>query len=183
MTRETSSTNATSNVLETATFGGGCFWCMEAVYEQLTGVVSVTSGYMGGTVTSPTYKQVCSGDTGHAEVIQVRYDPAKIAYETLLGWFWKSHDPTSLNRQGADVGTQYRSVIFYHSEAQRAVAEKSRQAMGRALEDPVVTEIVAATEFYKAEDYHQDYYRQNSGQGYCRMIIAPKLKKLGLEKK
>ncbi len=168
---------------ETATFGAGCFWCTEAVLEQVDGVLDVRSGYMGGTVADPTYRDVCGGDTGHAEVVQVHFDPAKVSYDTLLDWFWQLHDPTTLNRQGADVGTQYRSVIFYHSEAQREAAERSKaaaQASGE-FDGPIVTEISPAASFYPAEDYHQDYYRLNASQGYCRAVIAPKLKKLGLK--
>ena len=167
--------------VEVATFGAGCFWCVEAVLEQLDGVFDVSSGYMGGTVPNPTYKQVCAGTTGHAEVVQVTFDPAVIPYATLLDWFWKLHDPTTLNRQGADVGTQYRSAIFVHSEAQRAAAERSKAAAQPAFDDPIVTEITTASEYYPAEDYHQDYYRLNTSQGYCRAVIAPKLNKLGLD--
>ena len=166
---------------EIATFGAGCFWCVEAVLEQLDGVLDVTSGYMGGDVDDPTYKQVCSGTTGHAEVVQVTFDPGVIPYEHLLAWFWKLHDPTTLNRQGADVGTQYRSAIFYHSDAQREAAEKSRAAAQADFADPIVTEVTAASTYYAGEQYHQDYYRQNKQQGYCRAVIAPKLEKLGLE--
>ena len=167
-----------------ATFGAGCFWCIEAVLEQVDGVLDVQSGYMGGAVENPTYEQVCSGNTGHAEVIQARFDPEKISYEQLLEWFWKAHDPTQLNRQGNDVGTQYRSAIFVHSPEQRRLAEASKaaeDASGRHS-GPIVTEITDASTFYPAEEYHQDYYRLNPGQGYCRFIIAPKLDKLGLEK-
>lgn len=165
-----------------ATFGAGCFWCTEAVLEQLDGVLSVDSGYMGGERPNPTYKQVCSGTTGHAEVVQVRFDPRVISYDALLAWFWKLHDPTTLNQQGADVGTQYRSVIFTHSEAQRVAALASKAAHAGDFADPIVTEITPASEFYPAEEYHQDYYRANKQQGYCRAVIAPKLSKLGLEK-
>jgi peptide-methionine (S)-S-oxide reductase len=162
-----------------ATFGAGCFWCVEAVFQRLEGVVSVESGYAGGTVANPTYKQVCSGTTGHAEVCQIRYDPAKISYETLLEVFWKTHDPTTLNRQGYDVGTQYRSVIFYHNEKQKELAEKYKKELDAsgAWDKPIVTEIEPAPEFYKAEDYHQNYYNSNPGKGYCARIIAPKLEK------
>ena len=166
---------------ELATFGAGCFWCVEAVLEQLDGVLGVTSGYMGGDVPDPSYQQVCSGRTGHAEVVQVRFDPSVISYEELLAWFWKLHDPTQLNRQGADVGTQYRSAIFVHSDAQRETAEASKAAAAPEFVRPIVTEITEAGPFYEAEDYHQDYYRQNKSEGYCRMVIAPKLDKLGLE--
>lgn len=166
---------------EKATFGAGCFWCVEAVLEQLDGVTDVTSGYMGGSVENPTYEQVCSGRTGHAEVVQVTFDPSVISYDTLLDWFWKLHDPTTLNRQGADVGTQYRSAIFVHSDVQRAAAERSKRAAQPRFADPIVTEITDATAYYLAEDYHQDYYRLNTRQGYCRAVIAPKLNKLGLD--
>ena len=169
--------------LETATFGAGCFWCVEAVLEQLDGVESATSGYMGGHVENPTYKQICGGDTGHAEVTQVKFDPDVISYETLLAWFWKLHDPTTLNRQGNDVGTQYRSAIFFHDAEQERIAKASLVAEEASLKHPgpIVTEITAASIYYQAEDYHQDYYRGNKSQGYCRFVIAPKLEKLGLE--
>ena len=166
---------------ETATFGAGCFWCVEAVLEQLDGVLDVTSGYMGGEVPEPTYQQVCSGTTGHAEVVQVTFDPAVLSYDALLAWFWRLHDPTTLNRQGADAGTQYRSAIFYHSPAQREAAERSKAAAQAQFADPIVTEITAAGAYHPAEDYHQDYYRLNTRQGYCRAVIAPKLNKLGLD--
>jgi peptide-methionine (S)-S-oxide reductase len=169
---------------ETATFGAGCFWCVEAVLEQLEGVLDVRSGYMGGTVKKPTYRQVCLGTTGHAEVVQVDFDPEKISFEKLLEYFWKLHDPTTLNRQGADVGTQYRSAIFYHSAAQKEAALKSKRLLEEAgaYADPIVTEITEASEFYVAEDYHQDFYRLNREYPYCRAVIVPKLDKLGLEK-
>ncbi|MCB9872173.1 MAG: peptide-methionine (S)-S-oxide reductase MsrA [Planctomycetes bacterium] len=169
---------------EIATFGAGCFWCVEAVLEQLDGVLSVTSGYMGGHVDNPTYEQVCTGTTGHAEVAQVEFDPAKIRYGELLKWFFKLHDPTTLNYQGNDHGTQYRSVIFYHSPEQEQAARRAKRLIDEAkvFSAPVVTEIASATTFYKAEDYHQRFYRQNKGHNYCRAIISPKLEKLGLEK-
>lgn len=167
--------------LEIATFGAGCFWCVEAVFELLEGVDAVESGYMGGSVENPSYQAVCEGTTGHAEVTQIHYDPAIISFETLLDWLWRSHDPTTLNRQGYDVGTQYRSAIFYHSEAQKASAEASKAAAQAQFEDPIVTEITAASTYYPAEDYHQDYYRQHGNQPYCARIIRPKLEKLGLE--
>ncbi|MBP7829983.1 MAG: peptide-methionine (S)-S-oxide reductase MsrA [Kiritimatiellae bacterium] len=172
-----------AKALGVATFGGGCYWCVEAVFQQVDGIESVTSGFMGGRVKNPTYDQVCSGQTGHAEVIQVRYDPARVTYEQLLEWFWKSHDPTQLNRQGNDVGTQYRSVIFYHDEAQKQAAEASRAALDRSgtLARPVATEIAPASEFYAAPRYHQDYYRRNRSQPYCQFLIRPKLNKLGLK--
>jgi peptide-methionine (S)-S-oxide reductase len=167
---------------ELATFGGGCFWCTEAVLEQLDGVLDVTSGYAGGTVEAPTYEQVCSGTTGHAEVVQVTFDPSRISYETLLDWFFKSHDPTTLNRQGPDAGTQYRSVIFHHGQAQHQAALASIQKAQARFADQIVTEVSPAPRFWPAEEYHQDYFRRNPTQGYCRVMIAPKLKKLGLDK-
>lgn len=168
---------------EIATFGGGCFWCTEAVLETVDGVIDVMSGYAGGTVDNPTYKQVCTGATGHAEVVQVTFDPAKIAYDDLLDWFFKAHDPTTLNAQGPDHGTQYRSVVFYHSDAQQKAA---LAAIERAQKDHaarIVTEVTPAPRFWPAEDYHQDYFRLNGSQPYCRAMIAPKLKKLGLDGK
>jgi peptide-methionine (S)-S-oxide reductase len=166
---------------EVITLGAGCFWCIEAAYKQLDGVQAAVSGYMGGTVASPTYEQICEGTTGHAEVVQVVYDPKKITTEKLLTWFFDLHDPTTLNRQGADVGTQYRSAIFYHTDAQKAVAEAAKKAAGDKLEDPVVTEITKAVTFYPAENYHQDFYFQNKSNGYCRAVVQPKLKKLNLD--
>lgn len=167
---------------KTATFGGGCYWCLEAAFRQLDGVVSVTSGFMGGTVKNPTYEQVCQGTTGHAEVVHIVFDPQKVTYQKLLEWFWKLHDPTTLNRQGADVGTQYRSVVFYHSDEQKAAAEKSKTAVAGDFADPVVTEIAKASEFYPAPQVHQDYYFQNKSKNpYCRAVIEPKLKKTGLK--
>jgi peptide methionine sulfoxide reductase msrA/msrB len=164
--------------LETITFGIGCFWCTEAVFESLEGVESVKVGYMGGDVKNPTYEQVCSGNTGHAEVAQIMYDPQKISFERLLEVFWKVHDPTTLNRQGADVGTQYRSAIFYHTEKQNEAAVKSLEAQQKKLKANIVTDIIPATHFYVAESYHQDYYKNNPNAPYCRAVIAPKLKKL-----
>ena len=163
-----------------AMFGSGCFWCSEAVFQRIPGVISVKSGYSGGKTKNPTYKQVCTGDTGHAEVIQISYDPQKVSYENLLDTFWLSHDPTTLNRQGADVGTQYRSVIFYYDDGQKNAAEKSKLSLDKSgkLKAPVVTQIVSAGEFYPAEDYHADYFNKNSSAPYCRFIIAPKLEKL-----
>ncbi|HEY2329259.1 MAG TPA: peptide-methionine (S)-S-oxide reductase MsrA [Verrucomicrobiae bacterium] len=172
-------TNAmNTNKLETATLGGGCFWCMDAVYERLPGVVSVSSGFAGGHTMNPTYHEVCGGGTGHAEVTQIEFDPAKISYAKLLDVFWQAHDPTTLNRQGADEGTQYRSIILYRDEQQKLIAEKSKLAAQENFRSPIVTEIVPFTKFYKAEDYHQGYYDANSDAGYCRMVIAPKLEKL-----
>jgi|SRR4051812_9229889 peptide-methionine (S)-S-oxide reductase len=169
--------NSNSNNTETATLGGGCFWCTEAIYQMIPGVKSVASGYAGGTKENPTYKEVCTGTTGHAEVIQIVYDPKVVSYEKILETFWDAHDPTTLNRQGNDVGTQYRSVIFYNNDAQKAAAEKSKAEAQKHFDKPIVTQIVPLTKFYKAEDYHQDYYRNNSNQGYCRAIIRPKVEK------
>lgn len=164
---------------EVATFGAGCFWCVEAVFQQLDGVISVESGYSGGEIENPTYQQVCSGTTGHAEVCRIEFDPQRISYDQLLEVFWQTHDPTTLNRQGNDVGTQYRSVIFYHTDRQRELAEKRKTELNEAgaWDTPIVTEIVPATDFYKAEDYHQNYYRENPNQGYCQAIIRPKVEK------
>jgi peptide-methionine (S)-S-oxide reductase len=166
--------------LEIATFAGGCFWCTEAVFQRVKGVASVKSGYTGGTKPNPTYEEVCTGKTGHAEAIQVAFDPTVATFESLLDLFWRAHDPTTLNRQGADVGTQYRSAIFYHSEEQRRAAEASRKALdeSKRLGAPVVTAIEPAGVFYPAEAYHQDYYKRNANAPYCRAVIAPKLKKL-----
>ena len=168
---------------ETATLAAGCFWCIEEIFRQQPGVLKVVSGYIGGETKNPTYREVSGGDTGHAEAIQITFDPQKITYEKLLDVFWKAHDPTQLNRQGADVGTQYRSAIFTHSEAQAAAALAARDAenaSGRHARK-IVTEIVPAKDFYAAEDYHQEYYRNNKRAPYCRAVIQPKLKKLGLE--
>lgn len=169
-----------NNKLEKATFGSGCFWCTEAVFERLEGVTDVESGYSGGTVKNPTYEQVCSGNTGHAEVVQITYDPAKISYKELLEVFWKTHDPTTLNRQGNDVGTQYRSVIFYHNSEQKELAEtyKHKLDSAKVFNDPIVTQIVQFKEFYPAEKYHQDYFDNNPAQPYCSFVIAPKVQKM-----
>ena len=165
---------------EVATLAGGCFWCLEAVFEQLEGVERVVSGYTGGDVARPTYKQVCTGTTGHAEVVQVTFDPAVIGYRDLLEIFFAFHDPTTLNRQGHDEGTQYRSAIFTHSDEQRRVAEQviADLTRDRVFDDPIVTQVASIGEFYPAEDYHQGYYRANPEQPYCRATIPPKLKKL-----
>jgi peptide-methionine (S)-S-oxide reductase len=171
-----------TNQLEIADFGGGCFWCMEAVFERLPGVVSVTSGFAGGTTENPTYAQVCTETTGHAEVTEIEFDPAKISYDKLLEVFWQAHDPTTLNRQGADVGTSYRSIILYRDEKQRLLAEKSKLAAQENFRNPIVTEIVPLKKFYKAEDYHQEYYDNNSSAPYCQVVIAPKLEKLEKKK-
>jgi peptide-methionine (S)-S-oxide reductase len=161
------------------TVGGGCFWCVEAVFETEPGVSSVVSGYAGGEKSDPTYEEVCRGTTGHAEVIQITFDPAVVSIETLLNLFWDAHDPTTLNRQGADRGTQYRSIILYEDGAQRTAAEKSKAAAQAKFDDPIVTEIVPMSRFYEAEKYHQDYFSKNGQAPYCRAVIAPKLKKLG----
>ncbi|MEM9382734.1 MAG: peptide-methionine (S)-S-oxide reductase MsrA [Planctomycetota bacterium] len=166
---------------EVVTLGAGCFWCIEAVLEQIDGVESVVSGYMGGHVENPTYKEVCSETTGHAEVVQVTFDPTVISYSELLDWFWRLHDPTTLNRQGNDRGTQYRSAIFYHSDEQRRISETSKRDVQPSFDDPIVTEVTEASTFYPAEDYHQGFYMDNRRHGYCSNVIAPKLKKLGLK--
>lgn len=167
--------------LETAIIGGGCFWCTEAVFEKVDGVKEAISGYAGGKNPNPTYKEICTGLTGHAEVIKILFDPAKISFREILEIFGDAHDPTTLNRQGADVGTQYRSTIMYLNESQKQTAEKWKIQLNAKLQDPVVTEIVPAPKFYEAEKYHQDYYEKNPNQGYCNFVIRPKLKKLNLE--
>ena len=169
----------TAAKLETATLGAGCFWCVEAVYQELKGVISVESGYAGGPGENPTYKEVCSGRTGHAEVCQIKFDPSVLSFKDVLQVFWKTHDPTTLNRQGNDRGTQYRSVIFTHSDEQKALAEKYKKELDAsgAWDKPIVTEISPFTKFWKAEDYHQNYFRNNPDQGYCAYIIAPKMEK------
>lgn len=164
---------------EVATLGGGCFWCLEAVYDELKGVVDVRSGYAGGATPNPSYQQVCNGDTGHAEVVRIAFDPAKISFREILEVFFTIHDPTTLNRQGADVGTQYRSVIFYHSEAQKDVAEQVMAELTAAnlWKNPIVTELAPAPEFYEAEEYHQEYFARNPNAGYCQVVVAPKVAK------
>ena len=164
---------------ELATFGAGCCWCVEAVLERLDGVNDVTSGYMGGSIVNPTYQEVCTGTTGHAEVVQVHFDPTKLSYEKLLDYFWRLHGPTTLNRQGADVGTQYRSAIYFHSDDQQTIAEASKRKWDESgqFADKIVTEITPAGIYYVAEEYHQDYYQRNPDQGYCRVVIRPKLEK------
>jgi len=164
---------------ETATFGGGCFWCTEAIFRSLKGVESVESGYSGGKTKNPTYKEVCTGETGHAEVIQITFNPKVISFGELLEVFWETHDPTTLNRQGADVGTQYRSAVFYHSPEQKETAEKYKAELNEELvfKVPIVTEITAFDKFYKAENYHQDYFANNRTQGYCQFVIVPKIEK------
>ncbi len=163
--------------LELATLAGGCFWCLEAVFNRLKGVERVVSGYMGGHTANPSYREVCNGDTGHAEVVQISYDPAVISYVELLEVFFAIHDPTTLNRQGNDRGTQYRSAIFHHSPAQKAAAESALKAEQANWPDPIVTELAAAEVFYPAEDYHQDYFTNNAGQPYCQFVVAPKVRK------
>ena len=172
-------TKTMTNTTETAIFGAGCFWCVEAVFQQLNGVISVQSGYIGGTKDNPTYKEVCTGTTGHAEVCKIEFDPSKITFTELLEVFWTVHDPTTLNRQGADVGTQYRSAVFYTNNEQKELAEKYKMELDKsgAFENPVVTEIVQASKFYPAEDYHNNYYNDNPNQGYCTMVIRPKVEK------
>ena len=167
------------NGIEVVTIGGGCFWCIEAVFNELRGVVKVESGYAGGKLESPTYEQVSTGTTGHAEVVQLTFDPDVISFEEILYVFWRTHDPTTLNRQGNDVGTQYRSAIFYHDEKQKAIAEKSKAETDASdlWPNPIVTEIVAASTFYVAEDYHQNYFENNPNQPYCMMVINPKIRK------
>jgi peptide-methionine (S)-S-oxide reductase len=168
-----------SQAVETITLGGGCFWCLEAVYDELKGVVDVVSGYAGGKTANPTYQQVCMGDSGHAEVVQVSFDPTQVSLEDILRVFFSIHDPTTLNRQGADVGTQYRSAIFYHSEAQKATAERVMQeiAAQKLWDKPMVTEVAPLRAFYPAEAYHQEYFARNPYQGYCQVVIAPKVSK------
>ena len=164
---------------DTATFGAGCFWCVEAIFQNLNGVQSVQSGYAGGSIKNPTYKEVCNGNTGHAEVCQIIFDPSKIRFSELLEVFWKTHDPTTLNRQGNDMGTQYRSVVFYHTTEQKLLAEQYKKQINdeKAFQNPVITEIVPFTNYYAAEEYHQNYYNLNSEEGYCKFLIQPKLEK------
>jgi peptide-methionine (S)-S-oxide reductase len=165
--------------IEKITLGAGCFWCVEAVFQKLKGVISVVSGYSNGHTTNPTYKEICTGSTGHAEVCQLSYDPALISFDEILEVFWKTHDPTTLNRQGADAGTQYRSGVFYHNESQRAtaLAWKDKLNAQKVFPNPIVTEITAVGVFYKAEDYHQNYYNQNGYEPYCQIVIKPKMEK------
>jgi len=175
---EPAKTMTTTNKTELATLGGGCFWCLEATFELLPGVKAVTSGYAGGQKENPSYEEVCSGATGHAEVVQIEYDPHVISYEKLLETFWEVHDPTTLNRQGNDAGTQYRSIILYHNETQKQVAEKSKAAAAKHFSRPIVTDLVALGKFYKAEEYHQDYFRNNPDKAYCQVVIRPKVNKI-----
>lgn len=172
--------NTTTAGTETATFANGCFWCTEAIFEQLDGVISAVSGYTGGQTENPTYKEVCAGTTGHAECLQITYDPAKISFDELLEVFWETHDPTTLNRQGNDEGTQYRSGIFYHNPEQKEKAEKYKEALDKsgAFDKPIVTEITPFTQFYPAENYHQQYFDNNENENpYCRIVIRPKVDK------
>jgi len=174
------STGATTNVkTDTATFGTGCFWCTEAIFQQVEGVIKVTSGYSGGQTENPTYKEVCTGTTGHAECLNIVYDPAKVTFDELLEMFWQVHDPTTLNRQGADAGTQYRSVVFYHSDEQKAKVEKYIAELDKsgAWDNPIVTTLEPYIKFYGAEDYHQNYYNDNKSEGYCQFVIRPKVEK------
>ena len=175
----TDETIPTGKKLDTATFGTGCFWCTEAVFQELKGVVKAVSGYTGGHVANPSYEEVCTGTTGHAEALQVTYDPSVITYDELLEVFWEAHDPTTLNRQGNDVGTQYRSAIFYHNEEQKEKAEHYKEKLNKsgAYDKPIVTEITAFSKFYPAEDYHQDYFRLHGSQPYCQLVIRPKVEK------
>ncbi|PBQ34941.1 peptide-methionine (S)-S-oxide reductase [Sphingobacteriaceae bacterium] len=170
---------AINSGIDTATFGAGCFWCIEAVFQRLNGVISVKSGYSGGHVKNPSYREVCNGTTGHAEVAEIVYDKSKLSFDELLEVFWKTHDPTTLNQQGNDHGTQYRSAIFYHTLEQKEKAEKYKNELNAAkvYPDPIVTEIVPFEKFYVAEDYHQNYYNQNGEQGYCKFVIQPKVEK------
>lgn len=179
MTADLTSRQNSNYKTDTATFGTGCFWCTEAIFEQLKGVMKVSSGYSGGHVDNPTYKDVCDGTTGHAEVVQVVYDPERITFDELLEVFWQTHDPTTLNRQGNDVGTQYRSAIFYHNDEQKQKAEKYKAELNTsgAFKNPIVTEIAPFSKFYVAENYHQDYYTNNGSQPYCYYVIKPKMEK------
>ena len=181
--KEVSDINNTSleEAQEVAILGGGCFWCTEAVFEKIGGVTDVVSGYAGGKSKNPTYKEICTGKSGHAEVIRITFNTKVLSYTKILEIFGKCHDTTTLNRQGADIGTQYRSTIMYLNETQKSIAEKWKQDFNKRLSSPVVTEIVEAPTFYVAEEYHQDYYARNPNQGYCNFVIRPKLKKLNLE--
>lgn len=177
MNADPETTNAPQK-LETATIGGGCFWCAEAVFQRIPGVKSVVSGFAGGTTPNPSYEDVCTGETGHAEVIQIKFDPSVISYDKILEIFWEAHDPTTLNRQGHDVGTQYRSIILYSNVAQKKAAEKSKAEAQKHFTNPIVTQIVPLTKFYSAEQYHQNYFNSHPGNPYCQFVIGPKLRKL-----
>ena len=179
----TPSDNTDPVTLETATFAAGCFWCVEAVLDRLDGVSAVESGYIGGHVDNPTYKEVCAETTGHAEAVQLQFDPQRITYAELLDYFFQLHDPTTLNRQGNDVGTQYRSAIFFHSKAQQQAAQAAIERWQASYDDPIVTQLAEAGQFWQAEGYHQDYFAKNPGDRYCNAFIPPKLKKLGLDGK
>ena len=175
---ESSSTNPSASI-ESVTFGGGCFWCLEAVFQRLKGVKTVVSGYAGGNVPNPTYEQICKGDTGHAEVVKISFDPKVLTFDKLMEVFYAAHDPTTLNRQGQDVGTQYRSIILYEYDGQKAAAEKAKVVAQNEFKDPIVTQIVPLKQFYQAEAYHQNYFNQNAGTNpYCSVVIRPKLQKL-----
>lgn len=176
---EETKTNLSTSTTDTATFGAGCFWCVEAVFQRLNGVISIESGYSGGSVKNPSYREVCAGTTGHAEVCRIVYDKTKVSFDELLEVFWKTHDPTTLNQQGNDHGTQYRSAIFYHNEEQKKLAEKYKVEIinSGAYEKPIVTEISPLINYYKAEDYHQNYFNQNGQVGYCKYVIQPKVEK------
>lgn len=178
-TKEVISQDLNNSKMDTITFGAGCFWCVEAIFSDLKGVEKVVSGYSGGTVKNPSYKEVCAGTTGHAEVCQITYNPSEISFKELLEVFWQTHDPTTLNRQGGDVGTQYRSAIFYHNEEQKKIAEEFKAVLNqeKVFENPIVTEITAYSNFYPAEDYHQDYFELNGEQPYCSAVIRPKVEK------
>ena len=178
-TNKLTPTTMDTNKIDTATFGAGCFWCVEAVFQDIKGVQKVVSGYSGGFIKNPAYKEVCMGTTGHAEVCQIYYNPAEVTFDELLEAFWQTHDPTTLNRQGNDVGTQYRSSIFYHSEEQKQKAEKYKEELNKSavFDRPIVTEVTAFTNFYAAEDYHQSYYNQNGSEPYCQYVIKPKVEK------
>jgi peptide-methionine (S)-S-oxide reductase len=177
--QETIMTILSEQNLDSAIFGAGCFWCLEAIFQRIDGVEKVISGYSGGYIKNPPYREVCEGTTGHAEVCKIRYNPDKVSFETLLSVFWQTHDPTTLNKQGNDIGTQYRSAIFYMNQQQKELAEKYKRELDEsgAFKNPIVTEITAYTNFYNAEDKHQNYYNQNTTQGYCQFVIAPKLEK------
>ena len=176
---KTSNPNPTNQTSDTATFGAGCFWCVEAVFQRLDGVLSIKSGYSGGTVKNPSYREVCNGTTGHAEVCQIVFDKTKIGFDELLEVFWKTHDPTTINSQGNDFGTQYRSAIFYHNAEQKLLAEKYKKELNdaKAYPNPIITEITPFTNYYPAEDYHQNYFNQNGSEGYCKFVIQPKVEK------
>ncbi len=178
-TEDKTITKTTTSNIDTATLGAGCFWCVEAVFQRLDGVLTVKSGYSGGSVKNPSYREVCEGTTGHAEVCQITYDKTKVTFDEILEVFWKTHDPTTLNRQGNDFGTQYRSAIFYHNAEQKQIAEKYKAEINAsgAYPKPIITEITALTNYYPAEDYHQNYFNQNGNEGYCKYVIQPKVEK------